>query len=352
MLYRLPARAADDNWLCDALNLALAGGFANIDRGTAPEAWPDCLPEPARQSLLRRGKLGDAFMAILAAYTGLGARDRALVREAQEDQLQPADLFEGRRTASRLADLPLTIRPALDEFSRRVFDALDDLGLRGRSYAVHDEEGRLACAFCGYEAADNSLIRNMDWDHYLARSLYPLAGANLRNFAPMGDGCNSSFKAATDVLRTDAGLRRRCFDPYASEPATMDLLASTLFVRGPGSTLPDWVVTLNGEPDYCQTWDSVFSVRTRWTSKLDTVHRGCLSLFGAAYSGENLTDHQIVERLERLAGAPALDNLAAGGFLTTAVFALWANRAAADAPDAMRLRRLLGRLTQPLDAVA
>lgn len=131
----------------------------------------------------------------------------------------------------------------------------------------------------------------------------------------------------------------------------MDLLASTLFARGLGNQLPEWVVTFNGDADYCQTWDNVFSLRTRWTARLDTVYRGCLDLFGAAYRGNALSDHQIVERLDGLATTPALDNLAAGGFLATAVFGLWASRAATDGAEAERLRRLLGRMTQPLNTV-
>lgn len=320
MLYRMPASAAEENWLCDALNAALEKGFAAVDGGTPPTAWPDCLPAEHLERLKRRAKLGEALTAVIAAYGGLAPEERALVREAREDQLQLAEMFEGGRAANILDNLPEAIRAALDDFSKRTFDVLDDVGVRARSYMVHDQEARLACAFCGYEAADNSLIRNMDWDHYLARSLYPFAGANLRNFTPMGDACNGSFKLAKDVLRNAIGVRRRCFDPYEAEPATMDLLGSTLFARGLGNQLPEWVVSLNGDPDYCETWDDVFSLRVRWTSKLDTVHRGCLSLFGSAYRGETLTDHQIVQRLDNLAKGRAIDNLAAGGFLATAVF--------------------------------
>lgn len=347
MLYRMPAKAAEENWLCDALSAVLEKGFADLDAGTAPTAWPDCLPAEHIEILKRRGKLGEAVTAVITAYGGLAPGPRALVREAREDQLQLAEMFEGGRTAMVLDDLPEAIRAPLDDFSKRVFDVLDDLGVRARSYKVHDEDGRLSCAFCGYEAADNSLVRNMDWDHYLARSRYPFAGANLRNFTPMGDACNGTFKLAKDVLRTDAGTRRRCFDPYASEPATMDLLASTLFARGPGNQLPEWVVTFNGDADYCQTWDSVFSLRTRWMARLDTVHRGCLDLFGSAYRGNALSDDQIVERLDGLAKTPALDSMAAGGFLAAAVFGLWASRAAADGAEAEHLRRLLSRATQP-----
>jgi hypothetical protein len=348
----MPAKATEENWLSEVLNSILEQGFADVDAGVAPTAWPECLPPEHLETLRRRGKLGGALMAVIDAYGSLAPNDRAIVREAREDQLNLAAMFEGGRMAKTLADLPEAIRPPLDDFSKRVFDVLDDLGVRARSYRVHDEEGRLACAFCGYEAADNSLVRNMDWDHYLARSLYPFAGVNLRNFTPMGDACNGTFKRAKDLLRNNAGARRRCFDPYESDPATMDLLASTLFVRGPGNQLPEWVVTFHGDTDYCDTWNDVFSLRTRWTSRLDTVYRGCLDLFGAAYRGHALADHQIIERLDGLAKMPSLNNLAAGGFLATAVFGLWAVRATAGGAEAERLRRLLQRMTQPLAVTA
>lgn len=352
MLYRMPAKAAEENWLCEAVNVVLEKGFADIDAGIPPTAWPSCLPTAHLEVLKGRNKLGEALTAVIAAYSSLAPDARALVREAREDQLLLAEMFEGGRTANTLNDLPEAIRAPLDDFSKRVFYALDDLGVRARSYKVHDKEERLSCAFCGYEAADNSLVRNMDWDHYLARSLYPFAGANLRNFTPMGDACNGNFKRAKDVLRTEAGTRRRCFDPYESEPATMDLLASTLFARGPGKRLPEWVVTFNGDADYCETWDNVFSLRTRWTSRLDSVHRGCLDLFGGAYRGQVLSDEQIVERLASLATIERPDNLAAGSFLVTAVFGLWADRATADGAEADRLRRLLRQMVQPRGAIA
>ncbi len=215
-----------------------AQGFADVDAESVPTAWPDCLPAGHRETLKRRGKLGEAVTAVITAYAGLAAEARALVREAREDQLQLTEMFDGGRTAN------------------------------------------------------------------------------------------------------------------GSEPATINLLSSTLFARGAGNQLPNWVVTFHGDADYCDTWDNVFSLRARWTSRLDTVHRACLDHFGAAYRGDGLTDHQVVERLQRLAVTPAWDKIAAGGFLAGAVFGLWAHRAAAEGAEADRLRRLLRRLTQPLAAVA
>jgi hypothetical protein len=95
----------------------------------------------------------------------------------------------------------------------------------------------------------------------------------------------------------------------------------------------------------------VFSLRSRWTSKLDTLYRGCLDYFGSVYRGDELTDYQVVEKLQRLA-TQRWDTMAAGGFLNAAIFGLWADRAASDGAEADRLRRLFRRLMQTFDAVA
>jgi hypothetical protein len=337
----MPAEAAEENWICDAVNAALLDGFNRADLGQDAAPWPGCLPAEHRERLERRGKLGESVLAIVARYEELAPLERAMVRAAREDQLELAELFECSRAALTAAHLPVTVRASLKEFADRVFETLDDLGVRARSYAIHDAQKRLACAFCGYEATDSSLVRNMDWDHYLAKSLYPFASANLRNFTPMGDACNSSFKRAKDMLRNDAGLRRPCFDPYGSEPATIDLLQSTLFARGSGNHLPDWVLSMNGDADRCATWDSVFALRERWIAKLDQIHDGCLRFFGQAYRGLTLTDDDLVERLSSLAHAEAYDSIVAGGFLPAAIFSLWANRAVSADAEANRLRRLL-----------
>jgi hypothetical protein len=329
LFYRMPARAVEENWICDALNAALLNGFDRAELGQDAASWPECLREEYREGLKRQRKLGESVLTVLSCYRRLAPAERSVVREACEDQLQLAALYDGARAARTSAQLPAGIRASLKEFADRVFETVNDLGVRERSYAIHDAQNRLACAFCGYEAADGSLVRTMDWDHYLAKSLYPFAGANLRNFAPMGDACNSSFKSAKDMLRDHAGVRRRCFDPYVSEPATIDLLESSLFARGPGNRFPEWIVSITGDADRCETWDSVFAVRKRWIAKLDQIHDGCLKCFGHLYSGDSLTDAQLISRISRLANAKVYDGIVAGGFLPAAVYALWAHRLAA-----------------------
>lgn len=347
MLYRMPAAAAAENWICDALNAALLDGFDRADAGEAPTAWPDCLPEAHRDALRRRGRLGEAVAGVITAYAALQPNERTELREARYDQMRPAELYAGELSAKRVQDLPAPLAAPLREYADCVFDALDDLGVRDRSFEIHGRTQGLACAFCGYEAADNARVRNMDWDHYLAKSLYPFAGANLLNFAPMGDACNRTFKSSKDILRSNAGARRRCFDPYASEPATVDLLDSTLFARGPGNLLPEWRIGIRGDADSCATWDAIFELSARWIDRLDRVHEGCLGKFGRLHRGRALTDADVVDGLDRLASMHREHETAAGEFLPAAVYELWSVRCAGAGEEAGRLLRLLRRLAEP-----
>jgi hypothetical protein len=229
----------------------------------------------------------------------------------------------------------------LKNYASRVFDVLEDAGIRERTYAIYDEQGYLACPFCGYEAFDSSRLRHMDWDHYLARTLYPFAGADLRNFSPMGEGCNSRYKRSKDVLRSNGGGRRACFNPYMSPPASMSLAQTQLFASGQGDEMPLWQIQLVGDVDRCASWDSIFEITERWRDRLDRIYDNCIAKFGAQYRGELLDDEAIVAGLARLETAEMLPYPEPGGFLRRAVFALLVDRATQVTAEGERLRRLL-----------
>ena len=348
MLFTLSPAAAAENWLRDVLNDALTRGFARIDANQDASGWLDGTPQAERERLEKRRKLGGAVEAVFAAYRDLNALDRDLVLEAFDDQRNIADLFDGNRKAATLVDLPATMRAPLKEYADRVFDVLDEWGIRDRSYAIHDEGGASACPFCGYEAMDGSRIRNMDWDHYLAKTLYPFAGVDLRNLSPMGDGCNGSFKLAKDVLRSNGGLRRACFDPYGNLHASMHLQNSVMFARGDGNELPDWEISFLGDQDRRDTWESVFVLRTRWLGRLDDIYSYCLSQFGDLYRGEQLSAAQVVGKLEKLKNAEGHPKRMPGSFLKAAVFDLLRDRAMKNTVEGARVLRLLQIATLPV----
>ncbi len=348
MLFSLSPAATAENWLRDVLNDALARGFARIDANQAASGWLDGTPQAKRERLEKRKKLGEAVEAIFDAYRDLNAAGRDLVLEAFDDQQNIADLFDGNRTANTLVDLPATMRAPLKEYADRVFDVLDEWGIRDRSYAIHDEGGASACPFCGYEAMDCSRIRNMDWDHYLAKTLYPFAGADLRNLSPMGDGCNGSFKRAKDVLRSNGGLRRACFDPYGELQASMHLQNSVMFARGHGNELPVWKISFVGDQDRRDTWESVFVLRTRWLGRLDDIYSYCLSQFGDLHKGELLSAAEVVGKLQKLKDAEGHPKRMPGSFLKAAVFDLLRDRALKSTVEGAHVLRLLQIATLPV----
>jgi hypothetical protein len=104
-------------------------------------------------------------------------------------------------------------------------------------------------------------------DHYLAFSIYTLAGVNLRNLAPIGSRCNSSHKLDSDMLRDADGHPRRCFDPYGGHRLQVSLLDSRP-LRGPRKgteILPAWQVNfLDVDADRIDAWDDVFDIRRRY----------------------------------------------------------------------------------------
>jgi hypothetical protein len=98
--------------------------------------------------------------------------------------------------------------------------------------------------------------------HYLPKSLYPFAAANLRNLVPMGMKCNKRYKLAQDILRDTAGVRQRSFDPYAERHLKVVLDNSVPFGGADGQT-PDWQIDFDPDAVECTTWDNVFHVRER-----------------------------------------------------------------------------------------
>ncbi len=279
MLFAYPADAASVNWLHDTLADTLRRGVDDIDAGRPKIAWPACLALEFRERLRRFSRLEERLDALLASYSTLGDQARLTVREAMEDQSMLAELFGGMRQANRLDDLAIAIRLPVQHLFEQAFDMLRPLGIRDENYKVFLRlvQHRI-CAFCGCEYFSGANSKRDPLDHYLAISLYPFAGANARNLVPMGPKCNSSYKLAQDVLRSRAGVRRPCFDPYSDHLVGVRLTDTILFAREDG--LPEWRVALEGDEARLQTWDEVFDIRRRFIDDhLDSIYKNAIKVF-------------------------------------------------------------------------
>ena len=167
---------------------------------------------------------------------------------------------------------PSAAQPPLKELFDYAFRLLTDLGIRDGQYTKVLKETLRVCPFCGCEYFDDPTGPREDLDHYLAKSIYPLAAANLENLVPMGGKCNSRYKLDQDILRDRNGNRRRSFYPYSSTGVAVSLAKSNFFGNETGESQPQWCMEFVPDCEEVTTWDVVFDIRQRY--KRNVFDRG------------------------------------------------------------------------------
>lgn len=264
MLFGYPVAATADNWLHDAVVEMVRSIHQHIANDEEVPIWPAIIPDPYRQRLRRRTGLRDRVNAYREAVEQLDEADRQRVLQCLGDQNRIADLLRHDIECQRLADLPEDLREPITRLFDFAFDLLTPLGIRDGLYkAIYDHCPRHVCPFCGCEFFDAPTSRREDLDHYLPRSRYPFAAANLRNLVPMGAKCNSRYKLAQDIRCDENGNQRSAFDPYNHNEVRIGLLNSVPFASEDGFT-PQWEIAFEPDSDECSTWDAVFRIRERY----------------------------------------------------------------------------------------
>lgn len=328
MLYSYAAEACENNWLHETLVTILVDGMDRIDAGQQVTAWPECIPEQQRAALSAKTGLRDRCATFFAAFEGLAPEGRAATKTAVGMQNAIPALYDGHTACFRLTDLPNAIHgPATDLF-RFAFRLLTSVGLRDEHYKkVYNSLKHRVCPFCGVERLDAPLAPREDLDHYLPIAIYPFAGSNLRNLAPMGGRCNSSFKHTADVIFDDAGVRRRCSDPYGGPSFQISLKASRPFEGQMVNLIkcPEWIIEIEGDDvDAATTWDNVFSIRERYiSSHLNPEFRDWISHFArwCVRSETAVTNNaEVVAALSKYVEITIQEGLADSAFLKRAVF--------------------------------
>jgi len=263
MFFGYPIAATAQNWLHECLVAMVSTIHVRLDAGAQPPVWPAIIPPTHRVRLRSRHGLRDRLVTYAQAAQRLTPIHRAQVLTCLNEQNAIADLVTCVSNCERLADLPVAIRQPAAELFVFGFKLLTDLEVRDAHYAViYNTLGSKVCPFCALEYFDAPGAPREDLDHYLAASRYPFAAANLRNLTPMGMKCNERHKGDEDILRDEAGNRRRSFDPYADREIQVSLLNSIPFGQADRQT-PEWQIEFIPDSPECVTWDSVFDIRTR-----------------------------------------------------------------------------------------
>ncbi len=168
-----------------------------------------------------------------------------------------------------ITDLMLTIYESLDlAVFRR--DGNDDKPTH-LLYKEFIQKNGYVCPFCGLSKYKNKLgLRREDFDHYLHKSEYPLAAANMNNLVPTCGTCNQDYKKAKNILGDG-----KAFYPYSAVPEVkLEVMCQQYPAVQNFSDKGKWKVNIElSAPDAnvipkMKAWDRVYSIKTRLESEI------------------------------------------------------------------------------------
>lgn len=355
MLFGYPVAATNDNWLHDCLIHAIQVIHLKVDLGEALPEWPEIFPTAHREKVVRRKALPKLLEDYRIAVTLIPKAERDAVLDAMHAQNRIHDLLACTCDCPSILDLPVAVRESIKKIFYCGFDLLTEFGIRHKQYkCIHSSMGARVCPFCGLEEFSAPHAPQEDFDHYLPRSIYPFAAANLRNLAPMGHKCNSGYKQAKDILRSDNGNRRRAFDPYNAYPVQISLLNSEISPLVDGPFVSAWHLDIAPIAPEIQTWEAVFSIRTRYTLDVleDRNFRDWLWDFKLWFDGRDIpdSDEKLIVEVTKYASVLGSNGYRDRSFIKAAVFRFLLNRVGNGCQRVLALLRDATGMQQPVAA--
>lgn len=201
-------------------------------------------------------------------------------RQAIYDQVRSTNCIEelcegAAQIHPNAIDMSSDLGKSIDGLMSSLYGSLDlTVFKRGKSkksptHQLYDEfiiKNKYVCPFCGLARFKNKLgVRREDFDHYLHRSKYPLASANMLNLVPTCSTCNQDYKKINDILEDG-----KAFYPYSVIPAVkLEIDCQKYPVPSNFEDRGKWVVNLELlTPDAAvapklTAWDRVYSIRQR-----------------------------------------------------------------------------------------
>lgn len=293
-----------------------------MDDGGAYPDWPAILPNDCREKLKARRGLRDRLKAYDDGARLLSKLQREEVVAALEGENQIAKLLSGESDCVAIDGLPEEVREGISELFGFAFCLLTDFSVRDRHYfAIYEAAPEKLCPFCGIEYFDAPGAPREPLDHYLAKSRYPFAAANLRNLVPMGSKCNTNYKLAKDLLRREDGTRRVAFDPYVPSAVGISLDDSEPF-GGSTENTPRWEISFQPDSPRTTTWDEIFSLKLRYgRDRLDPSFRNWIDLFAKSARRKGVqTEAALIDALGWFEQLQVDAGLHGQAFLKAAVF--------------------------------
>lgn len=325
MLYCYPVNATKDNWLQASLIIILRRIHRAIGRGVHIPNWDDLVPTNYLDRLKSRTGLRNRITEYAEAFESLSNAERSKVVAALPSQNCVPQLVAGTKSCECVAELPEAIREPAKKVGAEAFRLLTEFEIRDEQYRrIYETLRHKVCPFCGIGHFGSPQSHREDLDHYLPRTKYPFAAANLKNLPPMCDSCNTDYKRDVDPIRNSHGARQAVY-PYGGQTFVISLLQSQPFSSSLGSN-PLWQIDIVPSLPESSTWDDIFSIRARYTNDfLNPYYRVWLDEFGGWCKSAQLSPssrEDLLDAVDRYLVWKHEDPLEGRNFLKAAVFEL------------------------------
>lgn len=338
MLSCYPIEATHENWLHEAIILLVSAIHQKLDANKSipnkANTWNNLIQaitdEEKREKIKPLTGVRDRLFAYKDELQKLTQPQRQEVLEAMKSQNKIVELLNSTEPRNLIKQN----YPELHEKAKALFvfcfEKLTDLGVRNRQYEIIFKSlPNKICPFCGIERVMNPEETAQDQDHYLAKSIYPFAAANMRNLVPICRCCNRDYKKDIDILVDAHGAVREAFDPYDCTPTKITLDNSELIPDSYPIAF-DWNIQFLDNVQKAGTWDAVFSIRERYKRDVleqyfDNWLRGFTEKCERERARENInidsTHQQIREQLKYYQeDIEAKPNIGLAGFLEPLAF--------------------------------
>lgn len=323
MLFGYPIAAINDNWWHQCLLDAIRNLHACLDSGRPYPTWPNVLPPVHQAQLASKTGLQDKLAAYYQAVRRLSKANRDAILQAMESQNCISDLLSCICDCPSIEDLPKSVQQPIKDLFDYAYEQMPKCIRDSHYKIIYDSIPAHVCPFCGAEPFEAPGSVREELDHYLLKSCYPFAAANLRNLVPMGHKCNTGYKKSADLLRCKDKTRRHVIDPYCHTTIDVSLINSNPF-GGDDQRTPRWNIEFEPSAPAVATWDEVFQVRDRYVnSHLNPHYRYWLAEFRAYVITSGLgadTDEDLIEALKRHESIISVAGWTGMAFLKAAVF--------------------------------
>lgn len=323
MFFPYPIAATEDNWLHEGVCSMLGFIHECAAQAAKPPTWADLIKKSGCTKLMGKTGLRDRVATYQSAFLKLKEPERRQVMQSLNEQNAIPELLSGESNCTTLDELPESIREPIKDIFVFAYGLLTDLGVRDDMYSrIYESIPDKLCPFCGCERFDFPTAKREALDHYLAKSIYPCAAANLKNLVPMGNKCNSKYKLSQNII-VDNGVRRKAHYPYDCIGVKISLDPSVPF-GGIKDQVPQWKLEFNPGSQEVKTWNDVFEIMVRFIrDELNPSYNTFLREFRNWCKASKRIPDSIVELrsgLEDYAKNMDENGLADRAFLKAAVF--------------------------------